>query len=299
MNRRGVPDGDMPDRSQPADWGSPPLGDRELDDLARSVWGVDEVLTALRAGPGHAELTGETRALAEFRRVYRRPRHRRRRRTVPATLIAAAAALVAVAVCGAVAEAGRLPTPIQNLAHAVFAAPTPLHARTAHGSAHSDVDPRASWSHACKGYQQEVAADRKPWQEPGYSALVSAAHGSGHVSSYCDNGDFPRGTSYPGHLSDAGTDQRPGWRDGGQRAGDSSPGPAGSDGTAGPGRGPGSGPSASPSAGPSTSAGATPGATPGDTPGQGGGASSGGTSGSGWGSDPAPGPSSHYPGSGG
>jgi hypothetical protein len=294
LNRRGVPDGDMPNRPQPPDWGPPPFGDGDLDELAHSLWGVEDILTALRAGPGYAELTGETRALAEFRRVHRRPRHRRRRRTVPATLIAAAAAaaLVAVAVCGAAAEAGRLPSPIQNLAHVVFAAPRPVHIPSAHARPHSDVDPHVSWSQACQGYQKAIDADRKPWLESGYGPLVSAAQGSGKsVGDYCADRDFPRGPSYPGRVADTGTDQQQGsWP--GTR--DSSPDP---DGGAGPGRGPGPGASPAPSPGPSTSpsdTGPWPGAGP--STGPGGGASSGGTAGSG--SDPTSSPGQHYPGAG-
>jgi hypothetical protein len=290
LNRRGVPDGDMPDRPQPANWGPPPLSDRDLDELARSLWGVEEIMTALRAGPVNAEMTGETQALAEFRRVSRRMR-RRRGRAVPAMRLVAAAALIAVAVCGAAAETGRLPTPIQNLAHAVFAAPTPLHLRTAHGHVHNSVDTGASWTRACQDYVNEVAAGRKPWLEPRYGALVSAAHGSGHVISYCAEGDFPRGISYPGNLS---ADQRQG-RPSASPADGSSPGPAsGSAGAEGPGRDHGSGSHTAPSPGaePTASPGATPGGTPG--PGAGGGASSGGSGG--WSPDPSPGPSYHYPG---
>ena len=291
MTRRGVPDGDMPDRPQPANWGPPPLSDRDLDELARSLWGVEEIMTALRAGPLHAELTGENRAMAEFRRVSRRTR-RRRGRMVPATRFAAAAALIAVAVCGAAAETGRLPKPIQNLAHVVFAAPTPSHLRQAHAHAHSRVDTRASWSRACQDYIGEVAANRKPWQEAGYGALVSAADGSGHVISYCAKGDFPSGISYPGQLSQDGRGQRTAWPDG-SRTGGSSQGPSSGD-TGGPGRGHAPAPGgASPGTTPSPGAGD---ATPGATSGTGGGASSGGSAGSGH--APSPGSSYHYPGSG-
>jgi hypothetical protein len=299
LTRRGVPDGDMPDRPQPANWGPPPLSDRDLDELARSLWGVEEIMTALRAGPLHAELTGENRAMAEFRRVSRRTRRRRHGRMVPATRFAAAAALIAVAVCGAAAETGRLPKPIQNLAHVVFSAPTPSHLRHAHAHAHGRVDTRASWSRACQDFVGEVAVDRKPWQEAGYRALVSAADGSGHVISYCAKGDFPSGISYPGQLPQAGKDQGPAWPDV-SRTGGSSPGPSsGSAGAGDPGHGHARAPGgASPGTAPSTSpggagAGTSSGATPGTTTGAGGGASSGGTQG--WGPAPSPGPSSHYP----
>jgi hypothetical protein len=152
---RGVPDGDMPDRPQPTFWGYPPSGDGE--DLDAWLAGytmvtspaVDDALTALLAPPSRAELVGEPAALAEFRRVnghrpHQAPARTRRpdRRLVPSLMwLGAAAALVVVGVFGAATVTGRLPNPIQDIAHVVFAS----HSSSAPASpAHKASHPQTS-----------------------------------------------------------------------------------------------------------------------------------------------------------
>jgi hypothetical protein len=70
----GVPDDDMPDSFPPLTWG-PPFDERNLDallaghpaDTPLALRQVADALTALRAAPTPAELTGEAAARAEFR----------------------------------------------------------------------------------------------------------------------------------------------------------------------------------------------------------------------------------------
>ena len=142
----------MPDSFLPPPWGPPPIDERDLDallsgdmfDVPPQLRQVADALTALRAAPTFAELSGEATIMAEFRalaefRAYgmsaaarpggmahtlelpalpsglaprRRARHRSHRRTgrlltrPMAALTAAAAAAVVVA---AIAVAGVLP----------------------------------------------------------------------------------------------------------------------------------------------------------------------------------------------
>jgi hypothetical protein len=129
----------MPDRPQPEFWGYPPFNDGE--DLDAWLAGytivtspaVDAALTALLAPPSRGELTGEPLVLAEFRRVNpqrprpvrarpSRPARRPPRRTGPSLMwLGTAAALLVVAVFGAATVTGRIPNPIQDIGHVVFA----------------------------------------------------------------------------------------------------------------------------------------------------------------------------------
>ncbi len=94
---------------------------------------VTEVLTALTSGPGRGELSGETRALAEFRarpRPVPRPGPARRRglgfvtwRRGSRPAVAAAAGAVLTGGLLAVAYAGDLPAAAQRLAHDTIDAP--------------------------------------------------------------------------------------------------------------------------------------------------------------------------------
>jgi hypothetical protein len=141
----------MPDRSQPQSWGYPPFGDSE--DLDAWLAGytmvtspaVDDALTALLAPPSRGELADEPLALAEFRRVSdrrsrpARARSRRpARRPAPSLMwLGTAAALLVVAVFGAATVTGRIPNPIQDIAHVVFAShPSDMPTDQSHKAAH-------------------------------------------------------------------------------------------------------------------------------------------------------------------
>ena len=267
----------MPDRPPPDYWGHPPFGDGDLDawlagSPAAAPQAVDDVLSALRAGPSHAELAGENRALAEFGRVNRRagPRHQ-----LPVMWLATAAALIAVAICGAAAATGRLPTPIQNLAHVVFAAPSGTHladsSQTGSSSPSANHSPwskvpkgaalsgsgsaQVSWGSACAAYKRESADGGKPWMESAYRALVNAAGSPSRVLSFCaaHSGSPPGSKSGSGSKPDSGSkgssgsDNPSGSGSGSAGSGSSGSGSAGSgsgssgSGSSGSGSGPGSG----------------------------------------------------------
>ncbi|HEX9356603.1 MAG TPA: hypothetical protein VF933_22660 [Streptosporangiaceae bacterium] len=111
LDGRPLPDGEDPARWQP----------------------VAEVLTALTSAPERSELTGEARALAEFRsracgaprpaRASRRSRGWAASLRVPRPAVAAATGAVAMGGLLAVAYAGDLPAAAQRLAHDTIGAP--------------------------------------------------------------------------------------------------------------------------------------------------------------------------------
>jgi hypothetical protein len=222
MTPRGVPDGDMPDSSSPAQWGIPPLGDGDLEallardpgDVTATLRPVAEVLSALRAAPAAAELDGEELAMAQFRKAANPEGRRRRvashrarprRRGLPglvfAPWVAAAAFLVVLAVGGVAAYTGRLPTPIQSLAHVVFAAP-PAHHGTRprpHPAASRATRPAsdaatsragsAGAGHeffaACQAYQHAGWPDHPSQYPDAFRRLTIAANGAARVPAYC------------------------------------------------------------------------------------------------------------------
>jgi hypothetical protein len=133
----------MPDFPSRADDTVPQAGDSALDellaasrpaqDVAEGLEPVTAVLAALRAAPTGAELAGQARAVAEFRRTVRvshRAARGRARRPVPirerlSSKLAVITAATAVTVSGTMvaAYAGALPGPLQQAAHDVLAAP--------------------------------------------------------------------------------------------------------------------------------------------------------------------------------
>ena len=95
-------------------------------DVAPRLWPVADVLAALSTEPSRGELTGEARALAEFRRRTSVPRRHARRGTAGLRTKAAAGAAAAVVVLGGAATAAFadvLPAPIQRFAHDAIGAP--------------------------------------------------------------------------------------------------------------------------------------------------------------------------------
>lgn len=254
----------MPDRPQTDYWGYPSFGDGDLDawlagNKATAPPAVDDVLSALRAGPAHAELTGETSALAEFGRVHK-ARRARRDRSVPVMWFASAAALIAMAVCGAAAAAGRLPTPIQNIAHVVFAAPSSTHVADGvsrrgpgSGAGGPELKPKVSSSGAladsaargaliqeCAAYRRDDEHGAQPGNDSRYRPLVKAAGGASHVLSFCAT-EFHVSGPQPGSggsspHSGSGSNSHPG-SNSGSGSGSGSSGSTNSD----PGSGSGSG----------------------------------------------------------
>jgi len=133
----------MPDFPSRADGTVPQAGDGALDellgasqpaqDVAEELAPVTEVLAALRAAPAGAELAGQARAVAEFRRTVRVSHRAGRGRAWPPAPIrerlrsklAVITAATAVAVSGTMVAAyvGALSAPLQQAAHDVLAVP--------------------------------------------------------------------------------------------------------------------------------------------------------------------------------
>jgi hypothetical protein len=133
----------MPDFPSRADGTVPQAGDGALDellaanqpaqDVAEELEPVTAVLAALRAAPTGAELAGQARAVAEFRRTVRvshRAGRGRARRPAPirerlSSKLAVITAATAVAVSGTMVAAyvGALSGPIQQAVHDVLAPP--------------------------------------------------------------------------------------------------------------------------------------------------------------------------------
>jgi hypothetical protein len=206
----------MPDRPQPEYWGYPPFGDGELDawlsgNTAAAPPAVDEALSALLAQPSRAELTGESRALAEFRRT-----HRSRGHQLPVMWLASAAALI-VLVCGAAAVTGRLPTPIQNLAHVVFAG-HPTHSPSTSPST-------SSATHAAPSRQPDTLTSGEPTRSPDWAPTPNGTP--------APDARNPPSTASP-HNGMGGSGSRGGGFDtGGSGSGDSGSSGSSSDGSGG------------------------------------------------------------------
>jgi len=182
----------MPDRPPPDYWGFPPFGDGDLDawlsgNTAAAPPAVDEALTALLAPPSRAELAGQPRALAEFRRA-----RRASRRQLPVMWLASAAALI-VLVCGAAAVTGTLPTPIQNIAHVVFAVqPTRSPRATASTGSPAHATPTGQPDSGTPGGRTD-SPDRAPTPRgmPGPQPRSTPSLAGPHIGKWV----FPRGSS--------------------------------------------------------------------------------------------------------
>ena len=151
MTGSDVPNVDMPNIPRPQRQDEPAVTDADLAallagtaDAAPGLRPVADVLAALTAEPTGIELTGEDRALAEYRRRAGAPvpAQRARRSTAGLTSrfgvkVGASVTAVAVVLGGgaAAAFAGVLPAPIQRFAHEAIGAPTPppQHAPPHHG----------------------------------------------------------------------------------------------------------------------------------------------------------------------
>ena len=135
MTGTGVPNGDMPNSPHSPLQDGSAVTDTDLEallagnrDVAPWLRPVADVLAALSTEPSRGELTGEARALAEFRRRagVPVPRQRARRGTAGLRTKVVAGAAAAVVVLGGAATAAFadvLPAPIQRFAHDAIGAP--------------------------------------------------------------------------------------------------------------------------------------------------------------------------------
>jgi hypothetical protein len=208
MTRGGACDGDMPNFPWPARGDIPPVGDPAYDALlARTlppeetpagVGPLAEAFAALCAAPLHSGPAAEADALTAFRNTVGVPaepaRPRRRRHPVLTSLLsaklAAAAAAAAVTLGGAAAAAyaGKLPAPVQKIAHDTIGAPkTP----DAHPTSHPTPQPTptALPGHAayglCTAYAHLKAHGNAAQKAVAFRKLAAAAGGAGHVKAYC------------------------------------------------------------------------------------------------------------------
>lgn len=205
---RGLLDRGVPDRGVPGD--ARPGGDPARWQL------VAQVLAALTSASESSELTGEARALAEFRAFAEAPAHgadfppqaarrspdrRRGRMTwLPGGRLAVAGATGAVLMCGllAVAYAGDLPVAAQRLAHDTIHAPAVSPAPHPVASFRSTVPP-GSAGRAGHRAAHESAGDRQ------VHGSFTAGHPHRHGSSGSPTGSSSGGpdsgrpsAGYPG-----------------------------------------------------------------------------------------------------
>ncbi len=215
MNGGGVCGDDMPTFPWPAHSGLPPVGDAAYDAvLARTLppgqataglGAVAEAFAALSAAPVHAEPAAEAHALRAFRDTAGMPanlaRPCRRRRPLLTSLLsaklAAAAAAAAVTLCGAAAAAaytGKLPAPVQNIAHATIGAPqTPSTHRTPRPA--PDAMPGHAAYGLCTAYAHLKTHGNAAQKATAFRRLAAAAGGAAQVKTYC------AGVAHPGSPS--------------------------------------------------------------------------------------------------
>jgi hypothetical protein len=238
VTRGDVPNDEMPNIKRPGRRDVFPPSDAALAALlagteapvepAPGLRPVVDILAALRAEPTGAELAGEARALAEFRRGTGalappgRSRHRKAR-GLPARFgakAAAAAGIAALSVGGLATAAlvGVLPGPAQRIAHQDFGAPAAPAADAGSGSSHvksqvnhaerhvsaspQATNPVAGFAvpRLCTVYARARAHGSAMQQQViDFRYLIRAAGGAGRVNAYC------------GHtvLLPAGTGARP------------------------------------------------------------------------------------------
>jgi len=169
---------------------------------------LSRLLAAAAAPAATHEVTGEQAVLAEFRAAHLHPISPPRRpsmlKTTVAKLLAAkllTATAVATAATGGIAFAAatnNLPEPVQGAAHNVFNAPAPRH----HGkpsnlpgrgnqpdAKSSDAPtgtPSPSLRGLCTAFQAGATSnDGTALTNPAFTALVTAAGGTGKIAAYC------------------------------------------------------------------------------------------------------------------
>jgi hypothetical protein len=210
-------------------------------DVAPWLRPVADVLAALSTEPSHGELTGEARAVAEFRRRTGVPVPRRRARRGTAglrTKAAAGAAATAVILGGAAtaAFADVLPAPIQRFAHEAIGAPyrPPAlqpgrgHGKTAApGQFASHGQPKASAKPHSTGGHPNRPGQEKPGTDQGQPGDGQGQQGNGQGQPGNGPGQQGNGQGQPGvgpgqqgngqgnpHAPGQYGDPRPQWQQG-------------------------------------------------------------------------------------
>ena len=234
MTGTDVPNGDMPNiPHSPLQDGSAGT-DADLVALLAGKWDVApglqpvaDVLAALSAEPSRGELTGEARAVAEFRRRTRVPvpRRRARRGTAGLRTKAAAGAAAAVVVLGGAATAAFadvLPAPIQRFAHDAIGAPyksSALRPGRAHGKTAapgqfaSHEQPKASAKSHGKGGHLNRPGQEKPGTGQGQQGSGQGQQGNGQGQPGAGQGQQGNGQGNP-HATDRHGDPHPQWQQG-------------------------------------------------------------------------------------
>jgi hypothetical protein len=213
----GVPNGEMPNILRPGRRDVSPLSEAALAALlagteppaepAPGLQHVADVLAALRAGPTSAELAGEARALAEFRRrtgvpaLPRRSRHREPWASASrlGVKVAAVAGITALSLGGLATAAvnGALPAPVQRFAHEAVGAPpasggspvtTQGHRakhRTSASSQGTGQVVRPAAPGPCTAYVRASVHGSRAQRAAAFRDLIKAAGGAGGVTAYC------------------------------------------------------------------------------------------------------------------
>ena len=222
MTRGDVPNDEMPNIKRPGRRDVFPPSEAALAALlagteapaepAPGLRPVVDILAALRADPTRAELAGEARALAEFRRgtgaaaLSGRSRHRKAR-VLPSRFgakAAAAAGIAALSVGGLATAAlvGVLPGPAQRIAHQDFGVPPPpagpgssrVTPQTHHAARRVPASPppttnpvtgSAVHTWGCTAYARARAHGSALQQAIDFHYLSKEAGGAGQVSTYC------------------------------------------------------------------------------------------------------------------
>ena len=209
----------------PADGDIPPIGDPAYDAMLARVLRpeeappglapVAEAFDALHAAPVHSGVTAEANALAAFRDLVGRPAETaprpRRRHPVLASLLsaklaaaAAAAAITLGSAAAAAAYAGKLPAPVQNIAHDTIGAPKTPGAQPAHPA---PPQPTKTPGHAayglCTAFAHLRAHGSAAQRATAFRRLAAAAGGAAHVGTYC------AGVAHPGSATRGATSGHP------------------------------------------------------------------------------------------
>ena len=229
MTGGGACDDDMPTFPRTAPGEIPPVGDPAYDALLARTLAPEDAPTGLRPvaqgfaalyeAPVNVEPAAEKNALAAFRAAVGKPvepaHPRRRRHPVLTSLLsaklAAAAAAAAVTLGGgavAAAYAGKLPAPVQKLAHDTIGAPKTPGAPTAHpATPQPTVLPGHSAYGLCTAYANLKAHGTAAQKVTAFRKLAAVAGGA-HVSAYCATVTHP-GNPGPGQPSRGATSAHP------------------------------------------------------------------------------------------
>jgi hypothetical protein len=169
----------------------PPGSAPELRPLAKA-------LAELTGRPASDELEGEAGTLAAFRSQFsspasvRRPhRHRPRLRTrrLRVEAAAAAAAILSIGGLATAAYAAALPAGLQRIAHDIIGAPEP---GTPPATRPSQAGPDQPGYGLCTAWAHAKGHGTRKQQATAFSALATAAGGTGNVAAYCATAEHPQ-----------------------------------------------------------------------------------------------------------